>query len=221
MMTRNDFTGVLLSAGAGLRLGRGNKGLVQIAGRSCLDWTLDAMLKITPHVVVTIPEGDSLSEWQALAPDVDFVYGGATRMASIECGLKACRTPWAVINDVARPFVDATLIDQTCEAAQRYGAATVATPVLTPVARLDGNMITDVIARRELVTTLMPMAGHVTQLLSALAKGGTATDEALNSRLAALGLPVACVPCGYENIKITTETDVVVAEELAKRWLPQ
>lgn len=221
MTQRADFTGILLSAGAGLRLGRGNKGLVQIGGRSCLEWALDAMREVTSQIVVTIPSEDALVEWQLLAPDVRFVYGGATRLASIERGLTACQTRWVVINDVARPMVDAALIERTCDAALRCGVATTATPLLTPVAKLEGDLIINIIPKAGLVTTLMPIAGNVERLLSALAHGGTAVDEALNTRLAALNLPVAYVPCGYENIKITTDIDVIIAEELMKRRVQQ
>ena len=179
------------------------------------------MRAVTPHIVVTVPVGESLAEWQTLLPDVTIVHGGATRLASIECGLKACRTPWAVINDAARPLVDAELIVRACDAALRCGVATTATPVLTPIARLEGERITDVIPKHGLVTTLMPIAGNVELILSAIAHGGTDHDEALNTRLAALGIPVAYVPCSYENIKITTEIDVILAEELMKRRLQQ
>lgn len=60
--------GVILSAGLAKRVGGGCKALLEVAGRTMLDWQLDAGLNRCDEVVVVTRTEHLTAAWQALEP---------------------------------------------------------------------------------------------------------------------------------------------------------
>jgi 2-C-methyl-D-erythritol 4-phosphate cytidylyltransferase len=142
------------------------------------------------------------------------VVGGATRSASVRCGLAAVPVDADVIvvHDAARPLATGALFDAVVAAVSRdgAGAAICALPVSDTIKQVDGGFVTTTLERSELVAVQTPQAFRADLLRRAHASGAEATDDAALVEL--LGAPVRVVPGDARNVKITSPADLRTAE---------
>ncbi len=220
-MTAGSVWAVVVAAGSGTRFGS-PKQFELLAGRPVVQWAVAACRRSTDGVVRVVPPG---------TPDdygADVVTeGGATRSASVRCGL--ARVPDAatvvVVHDAARPLASDHLFRSVLAALDdaTVGGALCAVPVRDTVKRLSpapgpAGALGDVAAtveRTGLVAVQTPQAFRAPVLRQAHAGGGDATDDA--SLVEALGATERVVPGDPRNIKLTTPDDLAYAErELAR-----
>ena len=213
---------VVVAAGRGTRAGPGGpKQYRRIAGRTVLEHTLDAFLT-HPSVdrVQPVLHADDFETYAALGlrhgrlalP----VGGGATRQASVACGLEAMTgdPPHVVlVHDAARPFVDADTIDAVIEAAAEHGAALPVLPVADTLKRSDGNRIVETVDRDAYVRAQTPQGFAFDALLAAhrSSADGATDDAALMERA---GATVVTVPGDPRNRKLTTGQDLEEAQRM-------
>ena len=147
------------------------------------------------------------------------VAGGATRQESVFNGLKetADDVEIVVIHDAVRPFVTEDLIERTIEAARQDGGAIVAVPMKdTPKQVGPGGQIQRTLDRSDLWLAQTPQAFRRTMLLEAYQQAERndlrATDDA--ALVERLGRKVGIVPGSWDNLKITTPEDFIIAEAI-------
>lgn len=153
------------------------------------------------------------------------VAGGATRQESVYHGLKETEADAeiVVVHDAVRPFVTEELIERSIELARQEGGAIVAVPMKdTPKQVGPDGKIQRTLDRSGLWLAQTPQTFRRGILIEAYRKADIdrlhATDDA--ALVERLGHPVAIVPGSWENIKITTPEDLVIAEAiLAARLL--
>jgi 2-C-methyl-D-erythritol 4-phosphate cytidylyltransferase len=218
---------VLVAAGAGERLGAGvPKALVNLAGRSLLDWSV-AAFRDHPGVdeaVVVAPAAAcaSLAEQLAAAGFVTAVVpGGTTRPESVQRGLAALndRVDHVLVHDAARPLVPAGVISAVL-AALRSGADAVipVLPVTDTVKRVDGDGIVTATVERSALRRVQTPQGFAVPVLREAYRELTVdgaigpTDDA--GVVEARGGTVVTVPGDEESFKITTPDDLLLAELL-------
>ena len=118
------------------------------------------------------------------------------------------------MHDGARPLVTPEIIESVVNAASITGAAITAVPVKDTIKEATGGLVTRTVDRASLVSVHTPQAFRTELLIEALAMarrdGFTGTDE--SSLVERLGEPVTMVRGSYENIKITTQEDLALAE---------
>lgn len=145
--------------------------------------------------------------------------GGCERQDSVKNGLDALGEDCDIvlIHDGVRPFVSGRLIRLVIREAAAHGAATAGVPVKETVKRVDGEgCVLETVDRRALWLAQTPQAFRRAVILEAHRRAcrdhfcGT-DDAALVERM---GHPVRMVPATYENIKITTREDLLLAEFL-------
>lgn len=148
------------------------------------------------------------------------VPGGFTRQESVEAGLEAAGTDWevVVIHDGARPLVSSRLIEESILAARKYGAVTTAVLAKDTVRLMEKGKFVNRLPREKVALIQTPQAFLFPLLREAYTRaredGFVGTDDA--SLVEHLGQPVWMVPGSYDNIKITTAEDLVLAEALLK-----
>jgi 2-C-methyl-D-erythritol 4-phosphate cytidylyltransferase len=223
---------LIVAAGGGERLGAGRpKALVELGGRSLLQWSVDLMLGVdeVERVVVALPPGVP-----APAGTVG-VEGGAVRSESVARALAAAGGPagpgdaddLVVVHDAARPLASVELVRRTLaalagdpgaspDAGARLDAAIAAAPVADTIKRVGDGVVAETLDRSGLWAVQTPQAFRRVALERALDVPSEilaqATDDAwLVERL---GGRVAVVPAGSENLKITTPLDLSLAELL-------
>ncbi len=221
---------VIVAAGRSERFGCPRKQFVDVAGAPVLVHTARALASspLIDSLVIVVPAGDTdafreriIAEY-ALPKVASVVAGGADRQESVYRGLQAVPrgAGWVIIHDGVRPLVTPGMVDRVLSAAQRSGAATLGVPVRDTIkqAAPDG-LVLRTIDRSGLWRIQTPQAFRLDIILSAHAAacGGPVrfTDDA--GLVEATGGTVVVVEGDETNVKVTTQSDLVVVESLLLR----
>lgn len=214
---------VVVAGGRGIRAGGGlPKQYRTIGGLPAIRKSLMAFA-LHPDVGAVQPviHPDDLQLFRDAAKDLalcDPVAGGATRQASVFCGLEAL-APSApeivLVHDAARPFASADLISRAI-AAGRTGAAIPGMAVSDTVKVVDdAGRVTETLERGRLRMVQTPQAFVYPTLLAAHREARAAgrddfTDDAALAEWA--GMTVSVFAGDPANIKLTTAEDFARAE---------
>jgi 2-C-methyl-D-erythritol 4-phosphate cytidylyltransferase len=216
---------IIAAAGTGSRMASDRpKQFLQLAGTPIIFHTLKPfeLCDSIQEVIVVLPAEES-AEFLAQAGKYGLrkltrvVPGGATRADSVKRGLMAIRSATAeivAVHDGVRPFVTVEEITETVAAAQRDGAAILATPVTDTIKLVEGDAVVKTVERRTLRHALTPQCFRYELLRRAYDQvdvdDPSLTDE--SALVERLGQRVTIVDGSPRNIKITTPRDLVIAE---------
>jgi len=226
-----NVTAIVPAAGTGQRMGhRLKKPYIALQGVPILVHTLcvlDREPSISRIVIPVYPGEEERCEQEVLGmfkarAAISIIAGGARRQDSVRHALALVPgdSDVVLVHDGARPLVSPGLIEKAVLRALTNSAVTLAVPVkdtITMVCR-DNMTISRTPPRDELYVIQTPQA-FLREVIceahrKALADGFQGTDDA--SLVERLGVPVSVIPGSYENIKITTAEDLVVAEAIMK-----
>jgi 2-C-methyl-D-erythritol 4-phosphate cytidylyltransferase/2-C-methyl-D-erythritol 2,4-cyclodiphosphate synthase len=232
---------VVPAAGRGARFEttqpNGPKQYARLAGATVLEWSLSALLHEPRIAGIVVALAADDTQWPAIAASmagskIETTIGGASRQESVLRGLealegKAGAEDWIMVHDAARPCLTSAdlkaLIDavEVCEDATNTAAvngAVLAAPVHDTVKRERDGIAVDTVDRTGLWRALTPQVfgyASLTQALRDAANLGLAvTDEA--QAMERLGLPARLVRGSPFNIKVTTVSDLVMAESILR-----
>lgn len=144
------------------------------------------------------------------------VIGGETRSASVYKGLEEAgeKTDILVIHDGARPLIKSQTIQRAVEQCKLHGAVVVGVKVKPTIKRVDplNLFVRETLNRGELWEIQTPQVFEREIFWKAYAQNGAQdfTDDA--SLVERMGVPVKVVEGDYDNIKITTNEDLALAE---------
>ena len=229
---------IVLAAGRGVRLGaRRPKAEVEVAGRSLLAWSLDALAR-APSVDAVLPvvgsEGSPTLEPLLRAGAAPFegaellapVEGGEERQDSVERGIAAAQRAcpdleWVLVHDAARCGIRSEDAESVLRAAYETGAAIPVVPVSDTIKELEGGRVVRTPDRAALGAAQTPQAFRASTLACALAKarqdGFSGTDCA--SLVERIGVPVVACAGFAHGFKVTTADDLARMRALLEaRW---
>ena len=201
--------GIVPAGGSGERLGADRpKAFVVCAGRPMVEWSLEALSPVCSRIVVAVPPG--------LEHPPDRVTAGPTRSASVRNALAAAsEATVVVIHDAARPLVTRDLIARCIEALDGVDGVIAAAPVTDTVhVASPEHLIAASPDRSTLWAAQTPQVFRADVLRRANESNQEATDEA--SLVAAAGGAVRLIEAPSDNIKVTTPTDLRLAEALLR-----
>jgi 2-C-methyl-D-erythritol 4-phosphate cytidylyltransferase len=218
-------TAIIPAAGTSTRMGLHiPKPLLEVCGKPIINWTLDALSQseAVDDVVIMVPEDHKAVFEKAGAGyrNVSVEIGGASRQESVKKGIdfinrKRDIPDLVLIHDAARCLVTAEMIQRSIERAKQFGAVTVAVPVTDSIAEASlTQTIYKSIDRSKLWAIQTPQVfrfdlikrGHDEAALGA-------TDDA---SLVAPFFTVHIERGDVQNLKVTTPTDLIVAEQILK-----
>ena len=225
----DKLTVIVAAAGAGKRLGLGkNKAFAEVGGLpllvQCLRMVNDTGMAYKTIVAVG---ADEVAMTEALLKDyyeyfaglqTTVVAGGAERTDSVKNALALAGSEgWIAVHDGARPFAGTEVFERTLQAAQQTGAAIAAVPVKNTIKVVDADgFVVNTPQRSSLMAVQTPQIFKAQLLQRAYSdenlKGAAVTDDA--SLVERLGVKVAVALGSYENIKITTPEDLLLAEKI-------
>jgi 2-C-methyl-D-erythritol 4-phosphate cytidylyltransferase len=202
-----SVVGIIPAGGSGERLGADRpKAFVVCAGRPMVEWSVEALSAACDRVVVAAPPSFSLP---------DSVQGGATRSASVRNAIAvAPEATVFVVHDAARPLVTTDLVARCLSALDDVDGVIAAVPVSDTVHMASGHVIRETPDRSTLWAAQTPQVFRADVLRSAYDSNQEVTDEA--SLVAAVGGTVRLVEGSSANIKVTTPTDLRLAEALLR-----
>ena len=223
-------TALVLAAGRGRRMGgvRG-KAFLSIMGKPLLAWTLsvfESFPRIQEVVLVVPPNREEEFKEKILLPynvaKARIVSGGDSRQDSIQNGFAGIEEPCnlVVIHDGARPFLDRETLEKALNAAEKDGASIVAVPVKETIKSGDEQgMVRETFDRSHLWSVQTPQTYKYQIIKEALEAARRenfhGTDD--SSLVERIGKPIRIITGSYENIKITTPEDLVIAEAMLRK----
>lgn len=224
-MKRNQIGAVIVAAGQGQRMGGVDKIFAELGGEPLLARVLDTFQgsPVVDEIVLVVGE-ENLERGRGLVgshrwPKVTAICpGGRRRQDSVKNGLQRlgdCR--WVVIHDGARPLVGGSLIESGLAEVRETGAAVAAVPVKDTIKRISGeNFVLETPERGTLWAIQTPQVFLFDLLLRAHEEiTEDVSDDA--TMLEMLGHRVRIYRGSYENIKVTTLEDLVLAEGILRR----
>jgi len=224
---------VVLAAGRGERLrSRTPKPLVVLDGKPLIWYSLAALGRHRAiHTIVVVGNAGNLSRIEHIIqryriPKVSaLVVGGRRRQDSVRAGLRAvgAEADLILIHDAARPFIEQGILSAALQQAAHTGAAIVGVPVVSTIKELKTQksklktnyLVSRTLDRKGLWEIQTPQVFRRELIVRAYRKFGRTevTDDAM--LVEKLGKPVSVVMGSYNNIKITTPEDLVLARAIA------
>jgi 2-C-methyl-D-erythritol 4-phosphate cytidylyltransferase len=223
----SPFAIILPAAGRSVRFG-GTRGklLELLAGEPVLRHSVRAFLRRddVASIVLATSTDDISVLTDALGPEANdtrlrFCRGGESRAESVRNALDAVprEIQWVAVHDAARPLVSQEVIDRTFADAMEHGAAVPALPVALTIKRAIGPLparVEQTVPRLTLWAMQTPQAMRREELAEAYAKCPLPLDQVTDDAqlLELIGREVWLVEGDEHNLKITTRTDLNIAE---------
>jgi len=218
------ISAILLMAGIGSRLGSPTPKQFHLLGsKKIYLHTLETFLTSGFfEQIILVCHPSWIEEVKNEVPNdsrIAIIPGGPTRQSSSLLGLQACRDADVVmIHDAVRPFVSQEILERNIAAVLKHRAVDTCIPTAdTIVHTMRGEFITAIGPRKNYQRGQTPQTFDYQLLVEAHQKTQAieSTDDC--SLVLELGHPVAIVAGSEDNIKITTEIDVEIAEWILSR----
>lgn len=224
-----NIIAVVPAAGLGKRLGPGtNKPFQMLLGKPLIVWTME-ILEGCPEIKEIVPvlkvedmdAGTELFDRYNFSKIRRIVKGGAERQDSVYNGLRELdgKADIVFIHDGARPFVSRDIVRNSISAIKGFDGVVVGVPVKDTIKEAEDGVIKKTLPRKPLWAVQTPQVFLYEPLMRAYNKAMedkfySTDDSALVERL---GGRIKIIMGSYENLKITTPEDMVIAECLLKQ----
>lgn len=223
---------VIVAGGRGTRMKASvNKVFLEVAGRPILEWSL-ALFEACPAIdqVVVVANADDVASCRSLgsrfAKLSRIVPGGDERhrsefagVAALSASIDAGEVETILVHDAVRPFASADLVARLLSGMTEVQGCIPGLPMPPATALVEAGRVGGFPPNLELVQT--PQAADATWLLEAHNKaardGFKGTDTA--SVIEWAGGLVRVILGEPDNIKLTTQSDLRAAEEIAGKRL--
>jgi len=219
---------VVVAAGSSSRMGGVDKIFAPVLDRPLVCFALDQLEAFPPVTeIVLVLDSGSLTQGRELSRargyrKVNHVCpGGKRRQDSVRSGLDAL-TPcdWVIVHDGARPCLDLPMLERGLAAVQEAGAAVAGVPVKDTIKVVsDQGAVVDTPDRKSLWAAQTPQIFRYDLLRDAHDRCiEDVTDDAM--MVESLGHSVKMFLGSYENLKVTTPEDLILAEAFLKQREP-
>ena len=223
---RGGLSVIIVAAGQSARMEGVDKLALEIGGRSVLGRSLDVIDQsalVSGAVVVTHENKvadirESITN-SGISKPVRVVAGGARRQDSVRNGLEelgraGIESEFIAVHDAARPFFNEDMLTRGLAVARHVGAAVPVVPLKDTIKRVEHGIVVDTPDRGAMFSVQTPQIFRAEILRAAhQTVEADVTDDA--SMVEVAGGLVATFEGAYENIKITTPSDIAIARTIA------
>lgn len=220
---------IILGAGRGSRMKAPiNKQYMKIKGKEIIRWSIEAFLnsKKTDEIIIVVANGEEDEIKRLLTREeekfIKIVVGGQRRQDSVYKGLLAMNDSEGsvLIHDGARPLISSETIDLVWDFLKEKSAAIVGVPVKDTIKIVSERKEVIDTPNREFLWSVQTPQGFDKELIIRAHKNAQVnkievTDDSMMVEL--LGEKVSMIMGSYENIKITTQEDLDIAESILNR----
>ena len=226
-MKKKPFTSVIITAGGnGRRMdSTKNKLLIKLGDKTIIEMTLSAFdkAKTVDEIIVAIPEIEKKVFEDIITNTVKnkilkITIGGECRELSVKNGIEIINksAEFVAVHDAARPLITPEEIDEINETAYISGNICCGTEIKNTIKKIDKNgNISKTLKREFLFSAATPQIFKKEDIYYAFNKFSEKlsefTDDA--SVVEAAGFKVKIFYCNERNIKITTQSDIKLAEK--------
>ena len=213
---------VLVAGGSGSRMKSAvPKQFLLLKGKPVLMHTIQQFYSwdTALEIIVVLPE-NQLDEWQILCSlhafhiNHQIVAGGPTRFHSVKNGLHVIKEAGLVgIHDGVRPLVNHTVLTEVYKSASILGNAVPSVPLNDSIRELSGTH-SEARKRENYRLVQTPQCFHTNLIQKAYTVDYREEFTDCASVAEADGNKINLVDGNFENIKITTPSDILIAEAL-------
>jgi 2-C-methyl-D-erythritol 4-phosphate cytidylyltransferase len=218
---RTTETALIVAGGKGTRIKSAlPKQFIELNGKPVLLHTLEAFIRYSPsiRIVLVLPE-DDFEIWRSICEKFEFNYpvtlqkGGETRFQSVKNGLQNITEGLVAIHDGVRPLVSEDIIGASFRLAAIHKCAIAAVRLKESIRMTDQDN-TKAVDRSRFRLIQTPQTFDVSLIKKAYEQKEeiSFTDDASVAERA--GNIISLFEGSYENIKITTQEDLIVAKAL-------
>ena len=216
---------IIVAAGKSERMNGIDKIFALLQGKTLLEWSVDTCqeCKLVQQIIIVLDKnklkaGQELKEKKGWTKVTSICAGGHRRQDSVVEGLRRLHNSnWVMIHDGARPFLSMSLIQKGIETAiQNKGAAIAAIPVRDTIKITnDTGIVMETLPRNLLWAVQTPQIFSFDLITRAYEElTSDVTDDA--HAVEHLGYSVKIYIGSYNNIKVTTQEDLISAEVIAQ-----
>lgn len=227
---------IIFAGGKGTRMGKTEKPkqFLEFCKMPVIIHTIKAFQNsndIDKIIIVTLEDWieyleDLIKKYNLFKVD-KIVKGGETGQLSIYAGIKYAyenydKNSIVLINDGVRPFIDKKLINENIDNVKKYGSAISIVYATETVALLDNRKAVKQIPNRDnCVFVKAPQSFYLKDIYEVHQRAKE--DKIFNfvdsaTLMNYYGKKLSTVLTNYDNIKITTPKDIVLAESIYKRF---
>jgi len=221
-MNKNREFALVVAGGKGTRIKtKLPKQFLELKGKPILLHTLEAFLRYSNEIqiVLVLPE-DDFDIWKDICKKFNFKTpvllekGGETRFQSVKNGLNKIEGPGLVaIHDGVRPLVSEDIIGASFRLAAGHQSAVAAVRLKDSIRMTDQDNTKAVDRSRfRLIQTPQTFDIDLIKRAYQIKEDASLTDDASVAEKS--GHVISLFEGSYENIKITTPEDLIVAEAL-------
>lgn len=225
----SKITAIVLAAGSGSRMHSDTKKqFMEVDGKPVVWYSLNAFENSrVDEILLVVPEGEREYAQAEFVDKYGFkkvamvITGGAHRYDSVYHGLEHTTGDYVLIHDAARPMITNDIIERCIDGAIEYKACVAGMPVKDTIKEVDeAKNVINTPARDTLYITQTPQAFEYDLVHESYIKlfgsgDQNVTDDAMVVEQFGKH-KVKFVEGSYENIKITTPEDLLIAEALLK-----
>lgn len=219
---------IIVAAGKGRRMEASvNKVYIDISGKKTIIRTLEPFQQnpFVDEIILVVSERDisycgfELIDKSVFSKVKKITAGGCKRQDSVYNGLQEIseKAEIIVIHDGARPLVTEDIIERSVRSAMEFGAVSTAVPVKDTVKTADqSGFVSGTLDRSTLWAVQTPQAFKRDIIREAHEKARELDVEATDDAMLVenLGYKLKLVEGSYENIKLTTPEDVIIARAI-------
>lgn len=230
MSTFKHTAAVIVAAGDSTRMNsEKSKQMISVGGKEVIAHTLlkfEQCVLITSIVVVCRStekaEMEEICKREKISKLTKVVAGGKTRQESVRNGVLACsdKADYFAIHDGARPFVSDDVITRLIVTAFLLGACAPGVHMKDTVKIVDDQgKIVSTPSRESMVFVQTPQVFEKSLYLNALESAKNTKEQFTDdcSLVEFSGMDVYIIEGEYNNIKITTPEDIMLAESFFER----
>jgi 2-C-methyl-D-erythritol 4-phosphate cytidylyltransferase len=227
-MDNNYVAAIIVAAGQGKRMKTDiNKQYLLLEGKPILAHTINVFenCNLIDEIIVVVGEHEKAKCQYNIIKQYDFkkvkklITGGQTRQQSMYNGLKevSTNTDIVITHDGARPLIHENIIQKSIKETLIHKATVVGVPVKDTIKMVDSKGFVNNTPPRDLLWTVQTPQSFSYQLLknahkAAYEEGFIGTDDAM--LVERIGHPIKLIKGKYDNIKITTPEDLIIAESI-------
>lgn len=229
-MPKPFVSSIIVAAGSGSRMKAGvNKQYLYLSGKPVLAHTLLVFQKceLIDEIILVIGKKDMevckeevIKKYKIKKVKI-LVEGGDTRQDSMYLGLKKVnpKSDIVITHDGARPLIHQNTLMKCIESTLEYKATIVAVPVKDTIKIVDDDLNVQSTPKRSTLWSVQTPQTFEYNLLKKAHKKAKddnfiGTDDAM--LVERLNHPIKVIKGHYDNIKITTPEDLIMAESIIK-----
>jgi len=217
---------IIVAAGKSKRMARNtNKSFLPLLSKPMIYHTIKVFQDCNAvNEVVLVTQKNDIKKINEIKQEYNFnkikhvIEGGSERQDSVYNGLMSIKNAKnediILVHNGSNPLVRENEIVDCINAARQYGAAALGFKLKDTIKKTRNDFVEETIDRSDVYQIQTPQAAKYGLLAEAFQnakkKQLKATDDI--SLVEALGKKVKIVPCSYENIKVTTQDDLIIAE---------